>query len=104
MDFKELAANLGIDEADFMELVELFISTAREDINRIEAGLSAGDAQAAAAASHSIKGAAGNLGFMDMAGIAQTMEMQAKNNNLSGFDDLLSRLKALLEKIESADH
>ena len=36
MDFKELGSRLGIDEDDFMELVELFISTSLGDIDKIK--------------------------------------------------------------------
>ena len=35
MDFKALGSNLGLDEDEFMELLELFVRTADDDIKKI---------------------------------------------------------------------
>ncbi len=99
MDFQDLASRLGIDNEDFMELVELFVVTILSDIEKIKKGVQEKSCKDAAAASHSIKGAAGNLGFNDMFELSKTMEMQAKKENLDGFDgyvaDLESQVNAL---------
>lgn len=101
MDFENLAANLGIDKEDFIELLELFIITTRNDMEKITQSLASGDAPGAASAAHSIKGAAGNLGFMDLSEIAKEMEMAAKDSDLSAFPDRMKQLQAhvaILEK------
>lgn len=99
MDFKALGSRLGIDEEDFMELVDLFITTSLTDIEKIKTGLMENKPADAAAASHSIKGAAGNLGFDDIFNLAKDMEMQAKKDSLENFDsfvtDLETRVRAL---------
>jgi HPt (histidine-containing phosphotransfer) domain-containing protein len=99
MDFKEIAAKLGFDEDDFKELVELFITTSLPDIDKIKKGVQQGNSQDVAAASHSIKGAAGNLGFDDMFTLAKAMETQAKNGDLDNFEayitDLENKVNAL---------
>ncbi len=99
MDFQDLASRLGIDEEDFMELVELFVTTTQSDLDKIKKGMGENNSQDAAAASHSIKGAAGNLGFDDMFELAKTMEMQAKTGNLDGFDGFVADLAAKLNKL-----
>ncbi len=86
MDFKHLASKIGIDEEDFMELVELFISTTLSDLDKIKQGVSNNCPEDAAAASHSIKGAAGNMGFDLIFELAKKMEFQAKAGSLENFD------------------
>ncbi|WP_022664834.1 Hpt domain-containing protein [Desulfospira joergensenii] len=93
MDFKGFAARLGIEEEDFLELVELYVMTCRADIEKIRQGILLGVPADAAAAAHSIKGAAGNLGFEEMAGLAQKMEIQARAGSLENFKTYISDLE-----------
>ncbi|RLC04716.1 MAG: hypothetical protein DRH34_03630 [Deltaproteobacteria bacterium] len=99
MDFKNLASRLGLDEDDVIELVELFVTTALSDIDKIKKGVKKNNSQDVAAASHSIKGAAGNLGFDKLYTFAKDMEMQAKKGSLTDFElyisDLENRVNAL---------
>ena len=99
MDFKHLASKIGFDEEDFMDLVALFITTTLSDLDKIKQGVSTNHPEDAAAASHSIKGAAGNMGFDDMFALAKKMEAQAKAGRLDNFDvyilDLETRVRAL---------
>jgi len=100
MDFNDLALRLGIDEEEFKELVELFITTTCSDIKKIKNSISDHTLADAAAASHSIKGAAGNLGFDEIFSLAGQMEMQAKGGSLDNFDvyvrDLEKKVNALI--------
>ncbi len=73
MDFQDLASRLGIDDEDFMELVELFIVTTLSDIDKIKKGVQKSSCQDAAAASHSIKGASGNMGYDDIFELSKKM-------------------------------
>lgn len=93
MDFKALGSRLGIDEEDFMELVELFITTTLDDIEKIRQGLTDNNPVDAAAAAHSIKGAAGNLGLDDIYSLSKKMEEQAKNGSLDQFDVYIKNLE-----------
>src|SRR3989339_170799 len=93
MDFKDLASRLGVDEEDFKELVELFVTTTFSDIGKIKKGISDNNPADAAAASHSIKGAAGNLGFDEIFSLARDMEMQAKKGSLDGFNSYIKDLE-----------
>jgi HPt (histidine-containing phosphotransfer) domain-containing protein len=101
MDFKELGSRLGIDEEDFMELVELFVTTSLGDIEKIKKGLEDDNPADAAAASHSIKGAAGNLGFDDISELASKMETQAKSGSLDNFDSYITDIQAQVEALAS---
>ncbi len=99
MDFKDLASRLGLDEEDFVELAELFVTTTLSDIDKIKKGIAENNTADAAAASHSIKGAAGNLGFNDIFELTKKMEAQAKEGDLNGFDTYISDIEEKLKAI-----
>lgn len=105
MDFLHLASLLDMDEADFRELVELFISVTLEDLDKIRKGVHVNCPEEAAAAAHSIKGAAGNLGFETLAALAKTMETHAKSGSLDKFEvylaDLEAQVQALVNNLDS---
>ncbi len=92
MSFEDLASRLGIDTEDFIELVELFITTTRSDMDKIRRAMDGNNPSDAAAAAHSIKGAAANLGYGEMAEITKTMESLGKDGSLEGFEGYLSEL------------
>jgi len=100
MDFKDLASRLGIDDDDFIELVELFVTTTLSDIAKIQKGVDDNSPADAAAASHSIKGASGNLGFDDIFALSRDMEMQAKQGSLEKFDQYIGDLEKMLDTIK----
>lgn len=93
MDIKDLASHLGIDEEDIKELVDLFITTTVSDIQKIKKGVLDNKSSDVAAASHSIKGAAGNLGLDEIYTLAKDMEMQAKSGSLDHFESHLRKLE-----------
>lgn len=101
MDFKKLASNLGLDEEDFNELLEIFTDTSFTDIQKIELGLKENNADPVAQAAHSIKGASANLGFQEIASIAQDIEMTAKADNLQGVKEKIDDITKQLETIEN---
>lgn len=99
MDYKHLADQLDMSEEEFSELAALFVTITRADLKKIRQGVSNDNPSRAAAAAHSIKGAAGNLGFTHMADLAKKMEALANAGNLDNFDvyimDLETRVEAL---------
>lgn len=100
MDIKVLADNLGLEEDEYLELVELLVDTGMVDLSNMESAVQAGDSDAAAKAAHSIKGASGNLGIMDIYELAKAVEGELRNNNLAGID---SQLKGIREKLEALE-
>jgi HPt (histidine-containing phosphotransfer) domain-containing protein len=99
MDYKHLADQLDINEEEFSELVALFVTITRADLKKIRQGVSNDNSSRAAAAAHSIKGAAANLGFTYMADLAEKLEVLANAGSLDNFDayimDLETRVEAL---------
>ncbi len=83
----DLAGGLRRLDGDQELLFRLLRSFAREQANvqeEVEQLLAAGDATAAAARLHGLKGAAGNLGVAELAHAAAQMEQQIKHPPLTG--------------------
>ena len=97
MDLKALADNLGFEVDEFVELAELFVETAREEIEALKVALDAENTEEVAKTAHSLKGAAGNLGFDKIYEIAQKIDADARNNILDG---ALERLAAIEENMK----
>ena len=105
MDINKLAKNLGLEEDEYLELVALLIQTSTADIGRIESAIKEQDPDEAAAALHSIKGAAGNLGLMDIYELARQGESDARNNALDKIPDIVHAIKTRLNSLaELAGH
>jgi len=99
MDIKALADNLGLEEDEYLELADLLVDTGMVDLSNMESAVKAGDSDAAAKAAHSIKGASGNLGIMDIYELARSVEAELRNNNLAGIEGQLGEIRDKLETL-----
>ena len=99
MNIKELAENLGLEDDEYRELVELFIQSGGDDVQKIVEGVAAGNIEQVMRAAHTIKGAAGNLGLVDVSAAAKIVEVRAMNNQLSELTEALKSLQGLMKRI-----
>jgi len=93
MNFKELAENLGLEETEFFELLGLFIKTSTSHLADLGKAIETGDLDGVIKSSHTIKGAAGNLGLQDIYTLAKEIEMNARQGSLSGSDEAAKLMK-----------
>ena len=100
MDFRNIGPFLGIDTDEAEELGRLLADHLASDLKKIRQGIRDNDAASIAFIAHSIKGAAGNLGFKRLPGLAAVMETRARSGRVDGFDDLLLEMQTLLETFE----
>lgn len=101
MNFKEMGADLGLEEDEYRDLVDLFIMSGGNDFESLQAALAAGDADTVMRRAHTIKGAAGNLGLKDVSAVAKVIEDRAMKNHLAGLDQTVQLLRRQLEIIQS---
>ena len=103
MDVEVLAENLGLETHEYMELLSLFLKTASSDMSKLQSAIEEKDAQKAAVAAHSIKGAAGNLGLMKIHEGAKAIEEDAREKCLeaSVVQELKENLELLAESIQT---
>jgi len=100
MDLKALGENLGLEEDEFIEIVEIFLDTAYADVKKLEDAHVSKDVQAASEAAHSLKGSAGNLGFMDIANLAAKLETEARKKIISSIEEAIPLFDTMLAQIK----
>jgi HPt (histidine-containing phosphotransfer) domain-containing protein len=100
MNIKELAENLGLEEDEFLDLVELFVETSASNLTDLAKALETGDAEEVVKASHSLKGAAGNLGFQEIYERAKLIEINARQGILEGSKETANSIREKLKLIE----
>ncbi len=99
MDFATMAENIGLDEDEFLELVELFVETCASDLNKLESGLQQENVQEVVQAAHSIKGASGNLGFIEISEIANGVERNGRENSLDGVSEAVGNMREKVDQL-----
>ena len=104
MDIKELSDIHGLTVEEFSGILKVFIDTAKTDIGKIRAAVDRGDALSASEAAHSLKGAAGNLGFKELSDLAQAAEINAEKDELEKITSTLPFLTGQLEYIITQLH
>ncbi len=102
MNLKDLALELGMEQDEMRELLEIFIESSESDLVKLKQALIEGDAKQVADAAHSIKGASANLGFMDIFSVAKNLEQKARENSLEGLADEVHILKDRLSLLEKS--
>ena len=99
MECKELAENLGLEEGECIELLELFVETTPFNLEKLQNGLAAGESGQVAEAAHTIKGSSANLGLMQIAEAAKGIEERARQNSLEGAADAAESVREACEQL-----
>ena len=99
MDFEVLAGNLGLEKHEYMELIEIFVERSMSDLEQLEAAIRCKNADDAAEAAHSMKGAAGNLGIMDFYESAAKIEKAAREGHTEGHSGAIQSIRKFLQEI-----
>lgn len=102
MDFHNIESFIGVDTHEAGELGRLLAKTLASDLEKIRRGIRDNDVESIAFVAHSIKGAAGNLGFERLSEPAAVMENRARAGRLDGLGELLLEMQALLEELEGS--
>ena len=102
MNFKEIGESIGLDEDEYLEMLELFVESGGEDIKNLETAIKEADTEKAHQASHSIKGSSGSLMLDPIHKIAKSMENILRNGKFDNVEELLKRLRCEYETIKMA--
>ncbi len=82
------------------ELAELFVRDARTRLQRMETAIAQKDAPGLAAAAHTLKGSASNLGARHLAFLCVSLEKQAKTGDLTESANILLEVKREFQAVE----
>jgi len=102
MNFNEMAENIGLDEQDFREMAELFVSVGVTDLEKLRDAWASRNCQGVVMSAHSLKGASANLGFTDIYEIAKRVEADARAQKLDGADEAIGEIAQKLTSISAA--
>lgn len=102
MNFNEMAENIGLDEQDFREMAELFVSVGVTDLDKLRDACAKRNCQDVVMSAHSLKGASANLGFNDIYEIAKRVEADARAQKLDGADEAIGKIAQKLTSISAA--
>jgi len=102
-DHEQLEAITGGDREFEREVLEEYLATAPQDLLKVHAAITAGDAAAVGAAAHALKGASATIGAKGFAAIALELEHAGKKGDLgqapavaARMDDAFAALSAML--------
>jgi HPt (histidine-containing phosphotransfer) domain-containing protein len=92
LDLSRLENALGGDAMLMGEILEMYESTAAEDIDGLCAAVRQGDAEQIVRRAHALKGSSGNVGADKVMTVASRMERLGREGSIEGAAGLLSEL------------
>jgi HPt (histidine-containing phosphotransfer) domain-containing protein len=73
-DLERVLEETGLDREEYLEIYDLFKENFAELMEELEAAVANNESNMVRQASHTIKGVCSNIGFMDLANIAKTIQ------------------------------
>jgi len=99
MSLKKRAEDLGLEEDEYMTMMELFFESGGEDLKKIEAAVADGDARRGHEASHSLKGSSGSLGLTDIYEQIMLIDDLLRCGELNGVAEMVAKLRKSYEHL-----
>ena len=99
MNMKALAEKVDLDEAEYLDLIDLFLETSSVNHVKLETGVETGDTRTVIESAHSIKGSAASLGLTEISKVASGVEADAHANNLKRACKAVETIKDELNRI-----
>lgn len=98
---KRLAEQVGLEESDYLELLDLFVfvDTAFSDLSELQEAMDHLDSEKVWRTAHSIKGAAANFRFSEIFEAAKRFEMNAKEGRLDEGAETVRMTRKSLDSI-----
>jgi HPt (histidine-containing phosphotransfer) domain-containing protein len=102
LNLKELANHLKLEENQFLELTDLFLKTAFTELRNLESALEDNDPATAERMAHSIKGAAGILGFTEIQEVAKKLEVAVRERRFTDIKGTILMIREKFDRIAEA--
>ncbi|MHC4758400.1 MAG: response regulator, partial [Planctomycetota bacterium] len=100
IDFSDLAER-GMDKEIIIEVVPLFISDNKIQLENLASAVKKGDENQIRSLAHAIKGASANVGAARIAELALKLEKKASSKDLSDAQELLDKIRAEYRRLKS---
>ena len=99
MNFKVQAEKLGLDEDEYVEIVDLFIKTTADNLRQLRSAVKTGDRSTIRQETHSLKGAALNLGFWEIIEIVEKIGKGVRENSWQGVSADIEVIQGRIDRI-----
>ena len=97
-DLESVLEDTGLDREDYMEIYELFKESFAELMQELEVSVASDETGMVKQAAHTLKGICSNIGFMDLARIAQMIQENPENMELAA--ESIPEMRALYAKLD----
>ena len=101
-NIKELSENLGLEEDEYIEMLDIFLASGGADLASIEKALKEASAEQVHRAAHSLKGSSGSLCLDSIFEIARAIDDKARQGILAGLDELVPKLRRAYDELATA--
>ncbi len=99
MNFKFQAKKMGLPEEEYLEILDLFIKTTANNLNQMRSAMQTGDISKILQETHSLKGAALNLGLREICEIVEKITMRVRGNFWLGISHDIERIEGKIGQI-----
>lgn len=99
MNFKVQAEKMGLDEDEYVEIVDLFIKTTADNLRQLRSAVKTGDRSTIRQETHSLKGAALNLGFWEIIEIVERIAKGVRENSWQGVSADIEGIQGRIDRI-----
>jgi len=100
IDLQKIAEGLDFDLEDVEMLIEVFLESAKENLQILKVAINSGDMEATFKSAHAIKGSAANLTLNEISDIAKEIEQNARKEYTIDYQGEYKKLSSLLDDIE----
>jgi len=97
MTLTEITRYLNLDEAECLEIVQLFVAIGTEDLKILKDAIEKGDQRLALQKGHALKGSALNLGIRCIADNAEKIERLVRSDRTGDCSEALQQLSDAME-------
>lgn len=97
-DLENVLDETGLDREEYLEIYDLFKESFAELMQELEASVASDETGMVKQAAHTIKGVCSNIGFMDIAMIAQKIQEDPDNMKLAA--ESIPEMRALYAKLD----
>ena len=102
LDVKATLENLGGDPELLREILDYFLEMAPQQLDDLQAAVTARDVAAVDLQAHSMKGGSANVGAVQLSATARELEMLAKTGSLEGSEQLVAAMREELQALQQA--
>jgi HPt (histidine-containing phosphotransfer) domain-containing protein len=98
MNIEKIMTELGFEESEVRELIDIFLESSRSDLDLLENAVRDKHTAGIALYAHSLRGVASNLGLAEVVKAAEDIEMKARSGIFEAGFETVNSLRTMVER------